>query len=100
MTFPGLFHAWGKQIIAGIGWDLITDTVKLDGGELPDFSKPTGKNHPKYQVRINPDSYVLLAKEKCREANVQQRFYETLLELSMVELKKILIGKSVIITEV
>src|SRR5690554_7885918 len=21
VAFPGLFHAWGKQIIAGIGWE-------------------------------------------------------------------------------
>jgi len=77
VAFPGLFHAWGKQIIAGIGWELVTDAIKLDGGELPDFSIPTGKNHPKHQVRINPNIYALLAEEKCLEAGVQLRYYET-----------------------
>ncbi|MCY1723471.1 FAD-dependent oxidoreductase [Prolixibacteraceae bacterium Z1-6] len=77
VAFPGLFHAWGKQIIAGIGWELVTDAVKLDGGELPDFSIPTGKNHPKHQVRINPNIYALLAEEKCLEASVQLRYYES-----------------------
>ena len=23
VNFPGLFHAWGQQIIAGIGWELV-----------------------------------------------------------------------------
>jgi len=72
-----LFHAWGKQVVGGIGWELVTEAVKLDGGELPDFTIPTGKNHPKHQVRINPNIYALLAEEKCLEAGVQLRYYET-----------------------
>ena len=42
VAFPGLFHAWGRQIIAGIGWELVTRAVELDGGTLPDFSRPYG----------------------------------------------------------
>ena len=38
LGFPGLFDAWGKQIIAGIGWELVKECVALDGGTLPDFS--------------------------------------------------------------
>lgn len=34
--FPGLFHAWGKQLLAGIGWELVTKTVAMDGGRLLD----------------------------------------------------------------
>jgi 2-polyprenyl-6-methoxyphenol hydroxylase-like FAD-dependent oxidoreductase len=63
VAFPGLFHAWGRQIIAGIGWELVTETVKLDDGRLPDFSIPTGRSHPRHQVRINPNIYALLAEE-------------------------------------
>ena len=36
VAFPGLFHAWGKQVIGGIGWDLVRQTVELDGGRLPE----------------------------------------------------------------
>src|SRR6056297_898708 len=25
VSFPGLFDAWGKQIIAGIGWELVKE---------------------------------------------------------------------------
>ena len=77
VSFPGLFHAWGKQIISGIGWELITETVSLNDGELPDFSIPTGKKHWKHQVRINGYLYALLSEEKCIEAGVQIRYYET-----------------------
>jgi hypothetical protein len=40
VDFPGLFHAWGKQVIAGIRWELVTAAVKLNGDALPDFSVP------------------------------------------------------------
>lgn len=69
VAFPGLFHAWGKQVIAGIGWELVTDAVKLDGGKLPDFSIPTGKQHWKHQVRINPNVYTLLAEMSRRRCS-------------------------------
>ncbi len=77
VAFPGLFHAWGHQIVAGIGWELVTDTVKMNDGKLPDFSIPTGKAHPRHQVRINPHIYALLAEEKCRTAGVELHYYET-----------------------
>lgn len=75
--FPGLFYAWGKQIISGIGWELVLDTITLNDGELPDFSIPTGKQHWKHQVRINGYLYALLSEEKCIEAGVKIRYYET-----------------------
>jgi hypothetical protein len=77
VAFPGLFHAWGNQVISGIGWELVTETVKLGDGVLPDFTIPTGRRHPNHQVRLNPGLYTLLAEEKCLEAGVQLRYYET-----------------------
>ncbi|WP_339710613.1 FAD-dependent oxidoreductase [uncultured Kriegella sp.] len=76
VTFPGIFHAWGKQIIGGIGWELVTDCVKLNGDELPDFSIPPAR-HWKHQVSVNGFLYTLLAEEKCIEAGVDIRYYET-----------------------
>ena len=77
VAFPGLFYAWGKQIISGIGWELVTGAVTMDDGVMPDFSVPTGKQHWKHQVRLNGCLYALLAEEKCLEAGVQIRYYET-----------------------
>lgn len=54
VSFPGLFHAWGKQVISGIGWEMVMDAVNLDGGELPDFRVPTGRQYWKHQIRLNP----------------------------------------------
>ncbi len=85
VAFPGLFYAWGRQIISGIGWELVTEAVKLDDGELPDFSVPTGKQHWKHQVRLNSAIYALLAEEKCLEAKVRIRYYETPVNIQFKE---------------
>lgn len=81
VCFPGLFHAWGKQIIGGIGWELVLETVALNGGKLPDFTIPFGKRHPKHQVLINPYLYVLLSEEKCVQSGVKICYYETPMSL-------------------
>ena len=75
VSFPGLFDAWGKQIIAGIGWELVKDVVKLDGGTLPDFSI-VPDNHWANQVHVNQFLYVLLAEEKCHQAGVEIAYHE------------------------
>jgi len=75
VAFPGLFDAWGRQIIAGIGWELVRKTVELDGGRLPDFSTVPAR-HYENQVRINPGLYAALAEEACLEAGVHLCYYE------------------------
>ena len=75
VAYPGLFDAWGKQVIAGIGWELIKESVELDGGKFPDFSKVPRAHHHN-QIQINQFIFALLAEEKCREANVDIAYYE------------------------
>ncbi|MHC4119231.1 MAG: FAD-dependent oxidoreductase [Planctomycetota bacterium] len=75
VAFPGLFHAWGKQVIAGIGWELVSESVALDGGTLPDFAKPATR-HWMHQVHVNQFLYALLAEEKCLKAGVTVVYYE------------------------
>ena len=75
VSFPGLFHAWGKQIIAGIGWELVTKAVALDSRKLPDFSVPP-ERHWMHQIRINGPVYAALAEEACTQAGVKLHFYE------------------------
>jgi hypothetical protein len=77
VDFPGLFHAWGKQVIAGIGWELVTQAVELNSDDLPDFSKPTGRQHWRHQVRICGALYAALAEEAAIKAGVQLRYYES-----------------------
>ena len=75
VSFPGLFDAWGKHVIAGIGWELVSDSVWLDGGSFPDFTR-TPPRHWMNQVRVNQFLYALLAEEKCQEAGVEIAYYE------------------------
>jgi len=75
VSFPGLFDAWGKQIIAGIGWELVRESVELDGGNLPDFSK-VPQRHWMNQVRVNQFLYTILSEEKCEDVGVQIAYYE------------------------
>lgn len=66
VNFPGLFHAWGRQIIAGIGWELVRSCVEECGGTLPDFTHYQ-QPHNRLQIRVNPHVYSAL----CNEAVVQ-----------------------------
>lgn len=77
VNFPGIFFAWGKQIISGIGWELVQETVALNGDSLPNFSVPHGRQHWRHQVRLSGHLYAVLVEEKCLQAGVQLRYYET-----------------------
>lgn len=77
VSYPGLFDAWGQQIIAGIGWELVSECVALDGGTLPDFSVfPGDSEHWRNQVQVNQFLYSIMAEEKCEQAGVEIAFYE------------------------
>lgn len=75
VSFPGLYHAWGKQIIAGIGWDLVVESVALEGGTLPDF-KQVPDRHWKHQIQLNGQLYALLAEDACLTAGVSLAYYQ------------------------
>ncbi len=75
VCFPGLFDAWGKQIIDGVCWELVKECVEMDGGTLPDFSKVPSR-HWKNQVHINQFLFYILAEDKCAQAGVQIAYHE------------------------
>lgn len=85
VAFPGIFFAWGKQVIGGVGWELVVEAVNLNDDTLPDFSIPHGRQHPRHQVRLNGPLYAILAEEKCIEAGVQLRYYETPVGINQVK---------------
>lgn len=72
VSLPGLFHAWGRQIVAGIGWELVVQAVALDGGVMPDFSQPP-KRHWHHQVQLNGPLYAALAEEACLGSGKNRR---------------------------
>jgi len=75
VNFPGLFHAWGRQVIAGAGWDVVTNAVALDGGTLPDFTKPTGRRHYDHQILVNIPLFVVLAEDALARAGVTLHYH-------------------------
>ncbi len=72
---PGLFHAWSKQVIKGIGWELITKCVEESGGVLPDFSQWDIKRHWTAQISINTFLYAMLCDEALKEAGCEVLFH-------------------------
>jgi hypothetical protein len=75
VAYPGLFHAWGRQVIAGIGWELVRRTVDLGGGTLPDVSEPYGTRHWLHQVPLHGPTYAAVAEEACLDAGVRLLYY-------------------------
>ncbi|ACQ81916.1 membrane protein [Beutenbergia cavernae DSM 12333] len=53
VALPGLFHAWGQQIIGGIGWDVVSRSVAEVGGTLPDFAR-WDLRHWRLQIPVVP----------------------------------------------
>jgi len=81
VAFPGIFFAWGKQVIGGIGWEMVQEAVGFNDDKLPDFSVPHGRQHWHHQVRLNGPLYAMMIEDKCVEAGVNLRFYETPVEV-------------------
>ena len=75
VCFPGLFHAWGKQVISGIGWELVAKSVEIDGRKLQDFTR-NHRSHVPYHVDLNGQLYSLLAEEACLDAGVSLAYYQ------------------------
>jgi len=75
VAYPGLFHAWGRQVIAGIGWELVHKAVQLDTGILPDFSTPPPR-HSMHQVRVNGPLYAAILEEAFLAAGGRLHYYE------------------------
>lgn len=69
VALPGLFHAWGRQIIAGIGWDMVRRSVVVAGQELPDFSR-WDLPHYKLQIPVVPAIYAAVIDETVTNAGV------------------------------
>ena len=69
VNFPGLFFAWGKQIIDGPCWESIERTVALGGATLPKISfRP--ERHWHEQIKLNCFVYSTVLFQMCEEAGV------------------------------
>ena len=75
INYPGIFNAWGKQVIGGIGWELVRKTLEETGEGLPDFSNADMSCHWRHQIRINPVVFAALADRALLDAGVEIRFH-------------------------
>lgn len=74
VNFPGLFHAWGKQIINGIGYDAVITANSMFSDKLPDFSK-NPKNHWENQIRADRFALAYTFDKMCVECGVEICFH-------------------------
>ena len=69
VNYPGLFFAWGKQIIGGPCWEAIERTAALGGAKIPQISyKPA--HHWEEQILLDKLVYTKVLYDMCREAGV------------------------------
>jgi len=80
VDFPGLFHAWGKQVIAGIGWELVSKAATEAGWTFPDFSR-YDLPHWQLQIRVNPGLYACILDEAFAAAGVTVLYHAMPLEV-------------------
>ncbi len=78
VNFPGLFHAWGQQVVGGIGWELVTEAVRESGGTLPDFSTWAEVPHYRLQISVNVAVYAALADRLVLDSGATLRLHTLL----------------------
>jgi hypothetical protein len=71
VNFPGLFHAWGRQVIAGIGWEWVVRTVREFGGTFPDFQDDPHRHHSQRQVWVDRFTCAAVADAMVTSAGVE-----------------------------
>ncbi|NLG12783.1 MAG: FAD-dependent oxidoreductase [Lentisphaerae bacterium] len=75
VAVPALFNAWGRQVIAGIGWELVKNTLLEMGEKLPDFMVQDTSDHVKNAIKINPLIFSAIADEALLNAKVNIAYH-------------------------
>lgn len=70
VDYPGLFHAWGKQIIDGPCYEAIRRAEALGGAQIPEILE-CPKEHWHMQIRLNKFIFVTVCEEMLKEAGVK-----------------------------
>ena len=74
VNFPGLFFAWGKQIIAGPCWESILRAQSIGAAVIPEISRRP-QAHWHEQILLNIFSYTQILDELCLESGVDLRLH-------------------------
>lgn len=69
VNFPGLFFAWGKQIIGGPCWELIKRLEERGDARIPEMEYKS-EHHWEQQIRINTFALECALEEACEKSKV------------------------------
>ncbi len=69
---PGLFHAWGRQIIGGYGYEAVRRTLAYEGRSVPTFPYKS-EHHYEQQIGMNPFFFATVLDGMCEECGVDVR---------------------------
>jgi len=84
VDYPGIFHAWGKQIIDGPCFESVKRAEILGGAVIPEIVyKPD--RHWKMQVRLNVFTYVHVLEEMLSESGVNVLYHTLLADIKETE---------------
>ena len=92
VSAPALFHAHGRQIIAGIGWELMTRLAAKGYASLP--PEPYDLRHPQMAVELNAFRAEVEIDRMMQEAGVKPFFHQTVVyaETEGKHVESILVG--------
>lgn len=71
VNFPGLFHAWTRPIVGGVGWELVERVIRETGSDLPDFSQQKQKPHHTEHVLVDRFVYAMICDEFLLESGAE-----------------------------
>lgn len=80
VAFPGIFFAWGRQIIAGIGWELVAKTLR-EAGEQPPAPEALAGLPIQHHIAINPALYAMICDEELVAAGADILYHAMLAKL-------------------
>ena len=80
--YPGIFNAWGRQVIAGIGWELVAKTLETMGRPMPDFSRTDMTRHWEHQILLDPVIFAAIVDRELLAAGVTIKYHTMLGALS------------------
>ena len=70
VDFPALFYAWGKKVIAGIGWELVDKTLEETNQPLPDMNDPD-QPHWRRHISISRAVFAALCDKAVLDCGVE-----------------------------
>jgi hypothetical protein len=83
VNVPSAFFAWGKQVISGIGWELVVKTINEEG-KCPPEPATYASLSKQHSIPVNPALYAMICDQEVVSAGVDVLFHSMLAEARQV----------------